>query len=158
MAKCLAKNVRHAGIVVRDMERSLAFYRDLLGLKPVIDFTEQGEFIATLTGAASVRLRMVKLVADNGGMVELLQFLSHPQSPRSNNHLWDTGPTHVAFTVENIDQIYKDWTAKGIEFTCPPQVDPPGTAKVTFCRDPDGVYLELVELLSDPEPQNQKKD
>ena len=37
------KNIRHTGIVVKDMEKSLEFYRDLMGLKPVIDFTEKGE-------------------------------------------------------------------------------------------------------------------
>ena len=43
------KNIRHTGIVVTDMERSLEFYRDLMGLKPVIDFTEKGEFIDTIS-------------------------------------------------------------------------------------------------------------
>ena len=55
------------------MERSVEFYRDILGLKPAIDFTEEGEYIDRLSAMDGVRLRMVKLVAEEGGMIELLQ-------------------------------------------------------------------------------------
>ena len=68
------KNIRHTGIVVADMERSMVFYRDTIGLRPVIDFTEQGDYIDTISALEGVRLRMVKLVAEEGGMVELLQY------------------------------------------------------------------------------------
>ena len=82
------KNIRHTGIVVTDMERSLEFYRDLMGLKPVIDFTEKGEFIDTISKGSEIDLRMVKLVAEDGGMIELLYYGSHPQPGRGDNKLW----------------------------------------------------------------------
>ena len=62
------KNIRHTGLVVTDMDRSLRFYRDLLGLKPVIDSTEEGEDIDSISGLSGVRLRIVKLIAGDGGM------------------------------------------------------------------------------------------
>lgn len=141
------KAVRHTGIVVTDMKRSLAFYRDLLGLKPVIDFEEQGQYIDTLSGTIGVRLHMVKLVADDGGMVELLRYISHPASRADDNKLYEIGPTHVAFTVDNIDQTYKRLVEAGVKFSSPPIVSPDGKAKLTFCQDPDGTFLELVEEL-----------
>ena len=141
------KAVRHTGIVVTDMERSLKFYRDILGLKPVIDFEEQGEFIDTISNLSGVRLRMIKLVAHDGGMVELLHYISHPMSRAEDNKLCEIGPTHMAFRVDSIDQTYARLCEAGVKFNSAPVVAPDGKAKLAFCQDPDGTYLELVEML-----------
>ncbi len=141
------KNIRHTGIVVTDMERSLKFYRDLLGLQPVIDFTEESEYMDTLCALKGVRLRMVKLVAEDGGMIELLQYLSHPRQRPEGNTLCEIGPTHVAFTVDDVDEVFSDWSAKGITCTGQPQMSPDGKAKLFFCQDPDGTFLEIVEVM-----------
>ena len=143
------KNIRHTGIVVTDMERSVKFYRDVLGLKPAIDFTEEGAYIDRLSAMDGVRLRMVKLVAEEGGMIELLQYLSHPETRSPGNRLCEIGPTHVSFTVADVEKIYREWSAKGIPFNSPPQLSPDGKAKVAFCRDPDGTFLEIVEELQE---------
>ena len=141
------KNIRHTGIVVTDMERSLKFYRDLMGLKSVIDFTEEGEYIDTISGLTGVSLRMVKLVAEDGGMIELLHYSSHPQPERGENRICEIGPTHVAFTVEDVDKTYTEWSAKGVRFNSAPVMSPDGYAKVAFCQDPDGTFLEIVEVM-----------
>ncbi|MCK5880206.1 MAG: VOC family protein [Holophagae bacterium] len=141
------KAVRHTGIVVTDMERALEFYRDLLGLKPVIDFEEAGEYIDTVLAEKGVRVRMVKLVADDGGMVELLHFISHPMSRAKDNKLYEIGPTHMAYTVDSIDETYERLSDAGVRFNSAPVVSPDGKAKLAFCQDPDITYLELVEML-----------
>ena len=143
------KNIRHIGIVVTDMERSLEFYHDLMGLKPVIDFTEKGKFIDTISKGEGINLRMVKLVAEDGGMIELLHYITHPQPDRGDNKLWETGPTHVAFTVEDVDKTYKEWSAKGVKCNSAPVVSPDGKAKLFFCQDPNGTYLEIVQMLEE---------
>ena len=142
------KALRHTGIVVTDLQRSLEFYRDVLGLKPVIDFQLEGPFIDDLSAMNGVQLRMVKLVADDGGMVELLYYVSHPRTRTDDNELCEIGPTHVAFTVADVDRAYAQLSAAGVPFNHPPIVSPDGKAKVAFCRDPDGTFLELVEELS----------
>lgn len=141
------KNIRHTGIVVADMERSLKFYRDLFGLKTVIDFTEEGNYIDTLSALAGVRLRMVKLVTEDGGMIELLHYLSHQGQRPGDNKLCDIGPRHVAFTVDDVEKAYADWSARGVKCNCPPQTSPDGKARLFFCQDPDGNFLEIVEVL-----------
>jgi len=142
------KNIRHTGIVVSDMEKSLKFYRDLMGLKPVIDFTEKGEFINTISNGKGIDLRMVKLIAEDGGMIELLHYASHPQPDRGENKLWETGPAHVAFTVDDVDKIYANWTAKGVKCNSEPVISPDGKAKLFFSQDPDGTFLEIVQMLN----------
>ena len=81
--------VRHTGIVVADLDRSLAFYRDLLGLEVVRELDERGEYIDRITGLDGVRVRTVKLADAGGGMVELLKFESHPRLPRGDRSAAD---------------------------------------------------------------------
>ena len=141
------KALRHAGIAVSDMEKSVRFYRDLLGLKVVKDFREEGEYIDKISALKGVNLWMIKLVADDGGMVELLKYESHPGRPRTNSRLIDIGGTYVAFSVEDVEKEYKKLKAADIEFNSQPVVSPDGYAKVAFCKDPNGFFIELVQVL-----------
>ena len=139
--------IRHTGIVVTDMEKSLVFYRDLLSLKVAKDFKEEGDYIDSISGLSGVQLRMAKLIANDGAMVELLQYLSHPREARDNPQICDIGCSHVAFTIDDIDKEYARLSKSGVRFNCPPYISPDGYAKVTFCHDPDGTSIELVEVL-----------
>jgi len=140
------KNVRHFGIVVTDMEKSLKFYRDLLGLKVKVDAQEEGLFIDAIIGLKNTKVRTVKMFADNGDtLVELLCYVSHKRECRENNEIFNIGASHPAFTVENLEEEYNRLKDKGIKFISLPKISPNGKAKVAFCYDPDGVPVELVE-------------
>ena len=142
------KTVRHFGIVVSDMERSLRFYRDLLGLKVVRVMDESGEYIDNVLSLQNVRVTTVKMSADSGStLVELLEFKSHPCQSRGDRQVCSIGSSHVAFTVGDLDAIYRRLSQAGVHFNAPPQRSPDGYAKVTFCQDPDGTPVELVEVL-----------
>lgn len=144
------KAIRHFGIVVEDIEKSLHFYRDLLGLEIKRDIQEEGEFIDTILGLKGVKVRTVKMISDNGDtLVELLEYASHKGKKRENYQIFDLGASHVAFTVGSVQKEYKILKEEGIIFTCEPQVSPDGKAKVAFCYDPDGVPVELVEELDE---------
>lgn len=136
--------VRHVGIVVSDLERSLRFYEKLLGLKVVKRAEEVGEFIDKVCGLDKTRLITVKLAADDGSLVEILSFNSHAVK-KIERQIYDIGVSHVAFTVNDIDREYSKLCREGIKFISPPSLSPDGLAKVAFCKDPDGVYIELVE-------------
>jgi catechol 2,3-dioxygenase-like lactoylglutathione lyase family enzyme len=143
------RSIRHAGIVVTDMERSVHFYGGLLKLKVVKDFSEKGGYIETITGLEGVDLHMVKLEAEDGSMIELLKYRSHTGASGPSRRLCDTGCTHVAFTVDSIEDEYKRLSEHGVEFLSPPCESPDGYARVAFCKDPDGVFIELVEVLEE---------
>jgi catechol 2,3-dioxygenase-like lactoylglutathione lyase family enzyme len=140
--------LRHAGIVVADLDRARHFYCDLLGLKVLRSMEEDGAFLDNILGLKGVRVTTLKLAADQGSAVlELLKFHSPrtPAAPRRG--LVELGPSHVAFTVEDLDALYARLTRAGVRFNAPPQLSPDGLAKVTFCYDPEGTPLELVEML-----------
>ena len=141
------KRIRHTGITVTNLEPALVFYRDLLGLKIVKDFVEEGTYINTISGFGSIELRMVKLVDDFGSMIELLQYLSHPIVVVGHKMLYAIGISHVAFEVDDLDETYERLVSVGIPFNSTPCVSPDYYAKVAFCRDPDGNLVELVQVL-----------
>jgi catechol 2,3-dioxygenase-like lactoylglutathione lyase family enzyme len=140
------KAIRHFGIVVSNIEKSLHFYRDLLGLEIKIDALEKGKFIDDILNLKNVKVRTIKMSADDGNLIELLWYKSHLKKP-NKKEICGIGASHVAFTVDNLDYEYKRLKKQKVKFSCPPRISPDGRAKVTFCYDPDGTPIELVEEL-----------
>jgi catechol 2,3-dioxygenase-like lactoylglutathione lyase family enzyme len=141
------RTLRHTGIVVTDMERALAFYRDELGLSVTSDQHESGEFVETILAMPGASVRTVKLAAPEGPtLVELLEFRdgSPPETP---GDLRRVGATHAALTVDDLDGLFERLRARGTPFLSDPRVSVDGRARVCFCTDPDGTPLELVEPL-----------
>ncbi|MFN4276628.1 MAG: VOC family protein [Ferrovibrio sp.] len=145
--------LRHVGIVVSDLERALFFYRDLLGFSEARIMDESGDFIDAILGMNKAHLRTVKLAsADNASQIELLEFMNPlVRDINRNIDLSTRGPTHIALTVDGLEALHQRMSAAGVEFTTAPRRSVDGRALVTFCRDPDGTYVELVELLEPPQ-------
>jgi len=139
------KAIRHAGIVISDLEKALHFYRDLLGLKVAKRMDESSDYIDKISGLKNVRVTTVKLAADDGNLIELLYYHSHLRKVDAEKEICQIGISHVAFAVENLDVEYERLSKAGVQFNYPPQTSPDGYAKVTFCKDPDGTPIELVE-------------
>jgi 4-aminobutyrate aminotransferase/(S)-3-amino-2-methylpropionate transaminase len=142
---------RHTGIVVQDLEKSLHFWRDVMGLQVVADFWERGEFIDTLQQLSGVNLHMIKLAAPDGTLVELLKDEAHPTPPPDRNSLCDRGIRHIAFTVADVEASWRTLRARGCEELSVPITSPDGRACLFFARDPEGNLLEIVQVLPLPE-------
>lgn len=149
----MIKNVRHLGIVVSDIGRALHFYQDLLGFKIVNINNESGEYIDNLLSLPNTCVTTIKLSAsDNETLIELLDFKSHNDYTAKERHIYSVGASHVAFTVDNLDALYHRLLEAGVRFNASPQLSPDGHVKVTFCYDPDGTPVELVEVLTKENP------
>lgn len=138
---------RHTGLVVRDLEVSLAFYRDILGLSVFKRMKESGPYIEHVVGIPGVLLEWIKLKVSDGSLVELIQYhtnsgISQEIVNLSSDRL---GCSHIAFTVNDIDRLYEVLVAKGYYCKSVPQMSPDGSVKVMYCHDPDGIIVELVE-------------
>ena len=147
------KGLRHTGIVVSDMAKSLEFYRDLLGMEVWADLEDNSPCIQSVTGLPGANIWMVKLQAQDGGSIELLKYLSHPQDPPKPARACDVGCNHVALRVDDLDALYQKLKQHGIHFNTPPIISSDGGAKITYCRDPEGVLVELVELLPEDDSE-----
>jgi len=152
--------MNHTGFVVSDMERSLAFYRDQLGLEIERDQILEGEFIYELVGYPDAKLHIVYLgLGDMKHSVELIEYLN----PRSNAvplpDRKDIGTTHLGIIVDNLDEFYKELSSKEVRFLSPPAIRPnavyPMAQKGCYMQDPDGNWLELLEQPPAPERTTQ---
>ncbi len=138
--------LRHAGVVVENIEKSIELYRDCFGFEVVWDEIESGSFIDEILGTEDVKVRTVKMRDKKSGMIELLQYFSH-KPMKFDKSLIQTGCTHLALTVDNLDKILIDLRELGLKFISDPKVSDNGKAKVCFCRDIEGNFLELVQEL-----------
>ncbi len=145
--------VNHVNIVVADMERSLAFYVGLLGLRATFEIELEGAWIEQVTGLAGVSARCVFCQpADGGVRFELLEY-RRPEGERARaaNSVPSTGGLrHVAFEVDDVAAEYERLMAAGVRFVSPPVTVPFGVAgdirkRLCYALDPDGVLVEFAD-------------
>ena len=140
--------MNHTGFVVSDMERSLAFYRDVLGLREEINLIREGDAISQIVGYPNARLHVIYLgTGDLKHSVELIQYLNPPGGKIAPTNRNDVGSSHLGIVVDDLDAIYEELSAKGVQFLGPP-VSRPDTIygrKVCYLQDPDGNWLEMLE-------------
>lgn len=140
------ENIRHFGLVVSNLEKALIFYRDLLGLCVQGKTDENGDFISKMLSSENVKLKTVKLSAnDNSTRLELLEFKNPKINSTKKTNLFEPGFTHISLTVKNLDELYIRLKNSNIEFNSQPTISPNGALKVVFCKDFEGNYLELIE-------------
>jgi glyoxylase I family protein len=146
--------VAHVGITVRDMDKAIAFYRDRLGFKLLGDVIIAGDEADRLTRLKGTKLRAVYVRSEKdmkGPPLELLHFIEpriEDETPYAR--LTNPGITEVAFWVTDIEQVYGDLCAQGVEFYSPPQlfeIAGYGKVKAVYFWDPDGTTLELLQVV-----------
>jgi lactoylglutathione lyase len=139
--------VHHGGRTVADMERALAFYRDLLGLQVVDDDVQEGPEVSQLVGVEDAQLRLVFMSPDgNAPYVELIEYTrSAGRKPDGGELASDVGNTHVCLLVDDIHKEQERLAAAGVKFNGPPVQDDAYFKGewCTYCYDPDGFVVEL---------------
>jgi catechol 2,3-dioxygenase-like lactoylglutathione lyase family enzyme len=143
----MIKAIRHTGLVVSNMEKAIHFWCDILGFSIIKQMDEYGPHIDAILGLKDVHLTTTKISSPDNNLVELLYFHSHPDKSCWEGSVNSTGFTHIALTVENLDMTCELLLKEGVVFNSAPQISPDGYAKVTYCQGPEGVLLELVEVL-----------
>ncbi len=143
--------IHHTCLTVSDMDKSLRFYRDGLGLTVVQDVEEQGERLSRETEMEGAHNRLVWLKTTQGNtLVELLQYIHPVGKPfPADARCCDVGMPHISFLVSDIEETYRDLCAMGVRFTAPPIACDNSTfegAKTAYCYDPDGIYVELFQI------------
>jgi len=141
----MIKQIRHTGIVVRDLQRAIRFYEGL-GFSLWKRELETGAFLEQVVGITGAKIETAKLKAACGSMIELLQYQSHPIkksiTPQLSNQL---GCSHIAFTVDSIEETLNSIQKAGGSLVNTPALAPTGQVKVAYCHDHEGNLLEIVE-------------
>ena len=145
----MIKGVTFVSRVVRDLDTSLAFYRDLLGLRVVMMLTEvSGLDMDAMTGIEGVKFRIVMLNGPQGATLELMQFLSPPGKEPPEIDASQIGRTFIALEVSNLESVVAELQRKGASFQTPIQEYQNG--KFAYLWGPDFELIELMEFVLPP--------
>ena len=134
----------HVGISVANLERSIAFYHDLLGMQVIQEVPFEGERYEAILGLKGAKGRIAILRIGNLEL-EFFEF-AHPAGRAGDPHrpVCDQGIAHLAVQVEDLAGLYARLQAAGVVFHCPP-IDF-GCAIATYLRDPDGNVIEMLQM------------
>jgi catechol 2,3-dioxygenase-like lactoylglutathione lyase family enzyme len=144
-------SVHHTAIIVKNLDRSIYFYHDLLGL----EFSNEpspwfeGPELEKGVNVPGAKLRQVSLWVGKNSTLELIEYANRPagnDTPIQQNYL---GAMHMAFLVPDVEKACAELTAKGINFFSAPNVVDEGVLsgwRWVYFEDPDGIPLELVEV------------
>jgi glyoxylase I family protein len=139
----------HTGITVSNLERSLAFWRDVLGFDLSHTAHQTGEMAEEITGVAGAEIKLAVMKAPGGHKIELLQYLAPPDRKQHVNlRPCDVGSVHLALLVSNLDTVLERIAASGWKAAGKPQTlasGPNAGKRVVYVRDPDGTTIEFVQ-------------
>ena len=152
-----AKGVSHIAVCVRDLEKSLGFYRDVLGMKVKLHATQP---MARRAGAESAEMYQARhqsrTVANvwfegpNGEEVApFLVLTSHPGDDVSGDaiKLDQIGISHISFNVDDVPSVAAELQAKGVPLagTLEDFTNADGIVRTIFVYDPDGILVQFDE-------------
>ena len=138
----------HTGITVTNLERSLAFWRDVLGFELSHRAHQTGELASEITGVAGAEILIAVLKTPTGHKIELLEYLAPADRRHVNPRPCDVGSVHVALTVDDLDAVLSAIAASGWEVAGQPQTlqsGPNAGKRVVYVRDPDGTTIEFMQ-------------
>ena len=121
--------ILHISITVKDIEESIQFYREIMGLELV----RQREIPENKAEIAFLR------DPESGGQIELTYW--------KDKEDWVSGDEldHIAFAVLDMDEAMKKFKIMGVEIAKEPYSLKGSTTKIAFLKDPNGIWLELIE-------------
>ena len=145
-------SVWHTSWTVSDLDRSIAFYRDLLGFELLGSWTRKGTFIETVVGFPDAELRIAALrlpsaTARSGHHLELIEYVA-PKGARLDLKTCNIGAAHLALETDSIHETCDHLAANGVVLVSPPVAIESGANEGGFAcylRDPDGFTIELVQ-------------
>lgn len=146
--------IYHVGLTVSDLDRSVIFYRDILGLEFQGEILMVSEETDKMFHKKNCKARVAYL---NGSKnmeappVELIQFVDYAVN-NVQSDLFTTSISELCFYTDDIDLVYKNLIENNIECLSEPQyfdftAQGFGKSKAFYFKDPDGIILEMMQPL-----------
>ena len=123
----------HVGMTSGDLDRTIAFYCELLGLRLVLRKPSgQGE---------------VAFLDAGGGMLEIFAQPGDEVAPSRDVPPGEAGVRHLTFAFDDVDATFARLESAGVAIVERPRAahHTEMIARVAFVRDPDGIIVELIE-------------
>jgi lactoylglutathione lyase len=139
----------HGGVTVREMEASLGFYRDGLGLEVHYDRILDAQYLNEVLGLPFDHIRAVYLqIPGNTGFVELLEYRGIERMSAESRPC-DYGAGHLCLYVDDVAALHARLVLLGYHARSQGPVDitagPNAGARSCYMSDPDGYAVELFQ-------------
>jgi catechol 2,3-dioxygenase-like lactoylglutathione lyase family enzyme len=133
--------------VVNDLDKTRDFWINTLGFKLHIEAKEESPYIDELLSIKDPGLTTVKLIDSKGFIIELLKFENYQVENSWSGDLKTTGLTHIALTVDNLDELVISLKKQNYQPLSEIKISPNNKVKVVFIKGPASIILELVQEL-----------
>ena len=143
-----AIGIDHNALHVRDLDKSLHFYRDLLGMTVYHQGTEEGR---------NWKRRAAYLRCEGNDDSFSLVIIQHLDREYRNGGTQPTPMDHYAFWVDDVHEMYQKLTADGVKCWSEPKESDNKTYEQVygfryyymFCTDPDGLPVQLDQRINE---------
>ena len=142
----------HTGFTVSNIERSLVFWRDVLGFELSHRAHHTDDLASEVTGVPDAEIS-IAVLKGYGHKIELLEYHAPPDRKLVYLRPCDVGSVHVALLVDNLDAVLSAIVGSGWKTAGKPQTlksGPNAGKRVIYVRDPDGTTIEFMQ----PPPQS----
>jgi len=139
----------HTGLQVSDLEKSLRFYRDLLGFEVTATRVAREPYLAELVGYPGVELHVAFLrLPASEHILELLEYRNVSRQPVDTGTA-NPGTAHLCVSVDDLRAVHRALCDAGVEFVSEPVLVTSGANKgriAVYAKDPDGIRVEFLQL------------
>ena len=141
--------LHHVGLTVENIETSVRFYRDVLGLTLIRRRELDAEYVGRQTGFPGVCLSVASFKArpDSSQSIEMVQYRNHV-GEKSNTSTNRPGNTHLCFQTRDLRCAFGELQAQGVRFRSEPVLITSGPNEgglVVYLYDPDDYIIELFQ-------------
>lgn len=143
----LVEEIVHIGIGVFDLEKSIQFYRDVVGMEIEYRAYHEGEKVSRVVDVANATLNICVL-RKGAVRLELIDYGAPEQKRVEYKNQSSPGLIHIAMKVSNVEEAYERLKALGYGFNSEPMVTRENGPKICYFRGPDNVVMELYEVLT----------
>lgn len=145
--------IMHVGLLVKDLDVSIHFYCEILGLKLMSKMEMKGKETDLLFNRKNVIAKIAYVKSDNDNLppVELIQY-ENIETEVNKSTLFTRGIAELCFEVEDIEKEYLRLKKLGVKFLSEPQEfdfssSGYGISKAVYFMDPDNIILELMQVI-----------
>lgn len=142
----MVKDYLHVGISVRDLNKSVKFYTEVMGMEEGIRVSHKGDTISRVVAVEDTEVD-VCYVTKGQHRLELIEYKNKDNAKLNTTYQSqdDPGLVHIAFIVDDVEETYQTIKDLGYEFNSPPMVTRENGPRIAFFRGPDNVIIELYQ-------------
>ncbi|MHB1930389.1 MAG: VOC family protein [Acidimicrobiales bacterium] len=144
----LVTGINHVGLTVTDIERSVAFYTEVLGCEVAMRQEKQGGYLAAIVGYPDADVKMAHLrLPGCEHRLELFEYRVPRSAPRDLEPR-NVGNAHICFVVEDLERLYDRLVERGVDTFSPPVEVDTGVNQggaALYLHDPDGITVEIFQ-------------